>query len=129
MNELIDVTDIIIPEENPVFLNENECIELYDTLLYLMEELILNNPTFIAEPDFNEIFDENIDELIHSLFDDDVFYTEDAEDDINDVIVRAKCDFFKDFIPLRSYANSIIICEPDYDYVKEQIIILKNDFT
>ena len=126
MNELIDITDAIIAEEEPPFLNDYECLELYNTCMFLMEELIRNNPTLISDPDFNEIFDENVDELIHSHFETDVFYTEDAEDDINDVILRAKEDFFKEFIPPRSYPESIILGEPDYDYVKEQIIILKN---
>lgn len=126
MNELIDITDAIIAEEEPPFLNDYECLELYNTCMFLMEELIRNNPTLISDPDFNEIFDENVDELIHSHFETDVFYTEDAEDDINEVILRAKEDFFKEFIPPRSYPDSIILGEPDYDYVKEQIIILKN---
>jgi putative phage-type endonuclease len=126
MNELIDITDAIIVEEEPPFLNDTECLELFDTCLFLMEELIRNNPTLISEPEFNEIFDENVDELIHSHFDDDVFYTEDAEDDVNEVILSAKDEFFKEFIPPRSYPDSIIIWEPDYDYVKEQIIVLKN---
>jgi hypothetical protein len=126
MNELIDITDTIIAEDNPFYFNESECMELYDTALYLMEELILNNPTFVAEADFNEIFDENIDELIHAHFVDDVFYTEEAEDDINDIIIRAKGDFFKDVIPPRSYAKSIIIGNPDYEFVKKQISHLKN---
>ena len=34
MNELIDITDTIMPENNPIFLNDNECIELYDTCMY-----------------------------------------------------------------------------------------------
>jgi hypothetical protein len=85
MSELIDITDLIIPEETNIF-NEDESLELYNTCIYLMEELITEYPTLISEPDFEDIFDESIEELMYSHFDDDIFYNDDAEEELDYII-------------------------------------------
>lgn len=95
MFELIDITDKIIPEIEYQYFNDSDFFELYETCLYLMEEFIKDYPTFVSDPDFEDIFDENIQELMYSLFEFDIFYTEEAEDEINDIIEYAKDDFFK----------------------------------
>ena len=105
--ELIDIFDLIVPVETTIF-NEEETMELYDTFTHIMEEFIRNNPTIITEPDFDEIFEENINDLIEAHFDSDIFYTEEAEDEIANIIDQVKTDFFKDFMPIRSYPSSII---------------------
>jgi hypothetical protein len=119
--ELTDCLDTIIAVDEPTFFNEEECIELYDTCLHIMEEFIKYNTNVIAEPDFDEEFDENIEELMHSLFESNVFYTEDAKEEMEDIIEKCKDDFFKIFMPPRSYIKSIILGEPDYNYIKEQL--------
>ena len=91
--EMIDVTDSIIPEENQKYFNDEESIELYNTCIHLMEEFITDNPTLVSEPDFEDVFDENIQELMYSQFEFDVFYTEDAEDEMNDII-KLEMNFF-----------------------------------
>ena len=96
MNELIDITDQIIPEEDPKFFNEEEAFELYQTCLHLMEEFMKDNSKIISEPDFEDIFDENINDLMKSHFDFDIFYNDDAEEEIEEIIEHAKKDFFKD---------------------------------
>jgi putative phage-type endonuclease len=124
-NCLINIIDQIVPDEY-VFFDEESSIEMYETCIYIMEEFISNNPTIITEPDFEEIFDENIKELIEAPFLDDIFYTDEAEEELEDIIEYAKTDFFKDFMPVRSYPDSIILEEPDYDFVEEQINFLKS---
>ena len=57
---LIDVTHLIIPEEINTYFNDNESIQLYNTCFYLMEEFVRDHITFISDPDFQELFDENI---------------------------------------------------------------------
>ena len=126
MFELIDITDKIIPETDYQYLNDDEFIELYETCLYLMEEFIKDYPTFVSDPDFEDIFDENIQELMHSLFEFDIFYTEEAEDEINDIIEYAKDDFFKNYMPPRSYSNTIILEDPHNNYITQQINVLRN---
>ena len=108
-NDLIDVTDQIIPEKDPKYFNDEESLELYQTCLHLMEEFIKDHPTLVSEPDFEDTFDENIQELMYSQFEFDIFYTEEAEDEINDIIEYAKDEFFKNYMPPRSYSNTIIL--------------------
>jgi putative phage-type endonuclease len=124
--ELIDITDQIFPEEDPKFFNDEESLEIYQTCIHLMEEFMKDNPKLISEPDFDETFDENIQELMHSHFDFDIFYTEEAQDEMEEIIDQAKNDFFKEQIPPRSYPDTIILEDPDHEYVKEQLDILRN---
>lgn len=124
--EMIDVTDSIVPEEDPKYFNDEESLELYQTCTYLMEEFVRDHPTLISEPDFHDILDENIKELMHSHFDFDIFYNDDAEDEMEEIIEHAKTDFFKHCIPPRSYDNTIILEEPDTEYVDEQLNTLRN---
>lgn len=124
--ELIDITEQIIPDKEPKFFNDEEALEIYETCIHLMEEFIKDNPKLISEPDFDDIFDENITELMHAHFDFDIFYTEDAQEEMEEIIEHAKNDFFKEYIPLRSYPDTIILKEPDFEYVKSRLYILRN---
>ena len=117
---LVDVTELIIPEENPKFFNDDESLELYNTCLHLMEEFIRDNPLVVSEPDFEDIFDENIQEIMYSLFDNDIFYNDDAENEMDDIIEHSKNDFFKYVMPPRSYPDTIILDDPDFDFIDEQ---------
>jgi hypothetical protein len=126
MAELIDITDKIIPEIEYQYFNDAEFFELYETCLYLMEEFIKECPTFVSEPDFEDIFDENIKELMYSQFEFDIFYTEDAEEEMNDIIEYAKDEFFKNYMPPRSYSNTIILEDPHNNYITQQINVLRN---
>ena len=123
--EMIDVTDSIIPEENQKYFNDEESIELYNTCIHLMEEFITDNPTLVSEPDFEDIFDENIQDLMHSHFDLDIFYTDDVEDEMEDIIEHAKKHIYTYFMPPRSYPDTIILDDPDIDFINEQIDVLR----
>ena len=125
-NDLIDVTNSNFADQNSKYFNEEESFELYETCFHLMEEIIKNNPTIISEPDFEEIFDENIIELMHSQFDYDIFYTNDSEDEMEEIIELAKHDFFKNIIPPRSYNDTIILKNPDINFIEKQINVLRN---
>jgi len=122
---LTDILDIIKPDENARYFTEEESFDLYLTCLHLMELFIDDNPTIITEPDFEEIFDEHIIELMNSHFEDDIFYNDDAEEELEDIIEHAKTDFFKDYINPRSFNTSCILDEPDIEFITEQLIILK----
>ena len=115
--DLLDITEQIIPEES---------LEIYQTCIHLMEEFIADNPKIISEPDFDEIFDENIQELMHSHFDFDIFYTEESQEEMEEIIEHSKTDFFKDHMPPRSYPDTIILEEPDHEYVSTQLDILRD---
>jgi putative phage-type endonuclease len=126
MEDLLDITDQIIPDEEPKFFNEEEALELYETCIHLMEEFINDNPKIITEPDFDDIFDDNIAELMKSHFDFDIFYNDDAEEEMEDIIEKAKNDFFKHVIPPRSYPDTFILGKPNHDVISTQINILQS---
>ena len=125
-NTLFDITDLIVPEENIYFFNEEETIELYQMCLHLMDEFINENPSIITEPEFEDYFDEDIRELIHLHFEFDIFYNDDVEDEIDDIIEQAKCDFFELFLFPRSFSETIILQEPNMNFIDTQINILRN---
>ncbi len=125
LEELDNIINEITADETPYFTDE-DALELYDTCLYLMEEFIRNNPKIITEPDFEDIFEENINEIMYAQFEDDIFFNDDAENELDEIIEEATKDFFNDFMPTRSYEDARILVEPDYDYINEQLKCLRN---
>ena len=126
LTTLTNIIDLIEPE-NSSFFDEEEAYELYETCIHMMEEFIINNPTIITEPEFDDIFDDNINELMESHFENDIFYNEEAEEELEEIIHHAKTNFFTDFMPIRSYPSSIILKldNINYSYLEEQINLLK----
>ncbi len=124
--DLKDELDTIICKEEPKFFSDEESLELYDTCFHIMEEFIKNNTKLFSEEDFEDEFLYNIEELMHSHFDYDVFYTEEAQEEMEEIICQAMDDFFKTYIPPRSYEQSLIIEEPDYEFINEQINYLRS---
>ena len=125
LEELDNIIDKIQAEDSPYF-TDDDALELYNTCLYLMEEFIKNNSKLITEPDFEDIFEDNIVELMYAQFEDDIFFNNDAEDELDDIILEAMDSFFDDFMPIRSYEDARILLKPDYDYIGEQIESLRN---
>jgi putative phage-type endonuclease len=126
LKELTNIIDEIEAEDDVKYFEEDDALELYDNCIYLMEEFMKDNTQIITDPDFDDIFDDNIKELMNALFEDDLFYNDDAEDELDEIILEAKTDFFKDHMPPRSYPDARILEVPDYDYIKEQLDILRN---
>ena len=126
LEELANIIDDIEADEDVQYFREDDALELYDNCIYLMEEFIKDDPTIISDPDFDDIFDENIKELMNALFEDDLFFNDDAEDELDEIIAEAKTDFFKNHMPPRSYPDARILDKPDYDFIGEQLKVLQN---
>jgi putative phage-type endonuclease len=124
--ELIDVFNEIIPEDDAEFFSIDDAFELYITCVHLMEDFIQNNPKLITDPDFDEIFNDIIQEEMHVIFETDVLYTESAEEEMEEIIEHSKASFFKDFIHPRSYATNLILKDVDQEYVSTQLQYLRN---
>ena len=124
--ELIDVFNEIIPEDDVDFFSIDDAFELYITCVHIMEDFIQNNPKLITDPDFDEIFNDIIQEEMHVIFETDVLYTESAEEEMEEIIEHAKASFFKDFIHPRSYSTNLILKAVDHDYVSTQLQYLRN---
>jgi len=126
LEELTNIIDDIEAEDDVLYFSEEDALDLYDNCIYLMEEFLKDDPTIVSDPDFDEIFDENIKELMDALFEDDLFFNEDAEDELDEIIAEAKSDFFKDYMPPRSYPDARILETPDYDFIGEQLNVLRS---
>jgi len=125
LQELDNIIDEITADDDVKFFSNEDALEMYNTCLYLMEEFIRKNPKLITDPDFDDIFEDNINELMYSQFEDDIFFNDAAEEELDDIILEATCDFFKDFMPIRSYEDARILVKPDYDYIGEQLTVLR----
>ena len=87
---LKDILDSIVPDIEPsIFEEETDATDFIESALKLMDTYIEENPTAVTEPDFEEIFDEEIRDLIMLQFEDHIQFNEDAEDDINEMIDNA----------------------------------------
>jgi putative phage-type endonuclease len=87
---LKDILDSIVPDIEPsIFEEETDATDFIESALKLMDTYIEENPTAVTEPDFEEIFDEEIRDLIMLQFEDHIQFNEDAEDDINEMIDKA----------------------------------------
>jgi putative phage-type endonuclease len=109
--ELIDITDLIVPDEDVPYFSDEDSIELYQTCIHLMETFMKEYTEVIIDAEFDDILDENIQEIMHLLFEDDLFYNEDAQEEMDDIISYAKEDYFKYYNHPRSYADAIILTE------------------
>jgi putative phage-type endonuclease len=126
LKELENIIDKIIPE-NVNYFDDLESLELYETCFQIMEEFMEDNHKIITDPEFEDIFDENISELFYSQFENcDIFYTEEAEEEMEEIIEKAKIDFFKERLPIRSCGNSVILYEPNNLNISAKIDKLRN---
>ena len=137
--ELSDILDEIVPDSSVSYFNEDDSLELYDTFIHLMEHLIEQNPTLITEEDFADIFDDYINDILDVYafhFNEDIFYNDDAEEELELIMEQAREDFFKDHITPRSFETSCILPINDNnnnndhndhkDNIAQQLIYLKS---
>ena len=103
LEELKNIIDEIIPEDDPNIFDEEEYyLTFIETALSLMEQYINENPTAISDPDFNEIFIEDITEIFYIQFEDIIYFNESTEDDIDDLLQFVFAIFFTTFYEDRS---------------------------
>jgi putative phage-type endonuclease len=102
LEHLEDVLDDIIFEDEPEIFTENYILDFIETAFYLMDEFIMDNPTVISEPDFNEILFDEITELFNSQFEDLINNNHFFEDDMDEILENAFHVFITSFYPERS---------------------------
>jgi small GTP-binding protein len=64
---LINIIDTITIEEDPMLFNESTIMDFTETVLKIIDEYIIENPTFISEHDFYEELKEYVINLIANL--------------------------------------------------------------
>ena len=87
LEDLEDLLDSLIPEEEPsIFQEEDFSLQLVETALQLMDEYMEQNPHAISEPDFLECFKEEMEELLCTQFEEEIFHNEQVEEDLNELL-------------------------------------------
>ena len=112
---LCDVLDTIELNEDSNY-ELSELDDMYESILHLIDEYILDNPTEISEPDFEDTL---LDELVELFEDND-------DDDLEDIIEYAMEQYFSTICPPRSHSNTIILNHNiDIENIQIQIDYLK----
>jgi putative phage-type endonuclease len=130
LNELENIIDQIEPEEYETIFTEENTIDFVETALYLMDRYIEDNPTAISEPDFHDIFIEEIKELFYAQFEEQIYYNEEIEDDIDEVLDETFKIFFTLFYNERSFEKNFSIENTDSvvynNLIKQKLDYLRN---
>ena len=103
LEELEDILDQIEFEDEPSIFTEECTLELIETVLHLMEIYMEENPTAISEPDFQEVFLEEIKDMFYTQFEDHILSNDDIEDDMNDLLEDAFSIYITTFHIERSF--------------------------
>ena len=108
LNELPELEDILndlVFEDEPTIFDEYVTLDLIESSFYLMEDYLFENPTAITEPDFEEIFLEEIKDLFYIQFEEEILKSDYIEDDLNDILEDAFQIFMTTFCTERSSQN------------------------
>lgn len=130
LNDLENILESLIFEEEdgpePFILNETDEFEFIETVLYLMEDYMIENPTAISEPYFEIKLLEDIKELFYVQFEEDILKNDWIEDDINEMLEEILKIFIGSFYPERSI-SSIILNEFELEMYPNEILDQPNN--
>jgi putative phage-type endonuclease len=130
--ELQDIIDELVFEDEPSIFDEVFTLDLVESALNLMEDYIMDNPTAITEPDFEEIFLEDIKELFYIQFEEEILNSDFVEDDLNDILEDVFQIFITTFYPERSQSflqeNTVLVGNDKFSIDEKQIIQDKINF-
>ena len=106
LDSLTDIIDLLVisPTENETY-NAEEQVDMIGTIMQLMYDYVLENPTHIQNATFHEDMMESVEELIRtSKLDVDTENDSDDEtfDDLGDVVNHAVDLFYMQIMPKRS---------------------------
>lgn len=127
--ELIDIFNDIKPDSEFYF-NETETLDFIENVLILMTEFMETNPTIISDPDFTDIFEENILELVMCQFENDEWFdlnSDENEEDIELLLDYCTEIFFQTYTKREQPICEIpIINSIDSTNIKNRIEYLSN---
>jgi putative phage-type endonuclease len=107
LEPLEDILDSLVFEEEPSIFTEEYTVDLIETALHLMEEVMKENPALISEPDFHDQLLEEIQDLFYIQMEEHILddNSETIEDDMNDILEIAFKLYVSTFHPERSINN------------------------
>jgi putative phage-type endonuclease len=126
LEDLINIIDNITIEEDPMLFNESTIMDFTETVLEIIDEYIIENPTFISEHDFVEELKEYVFELMSLPFEQEFFWNPLFKEEMELIIEDIMDIFFESIIPHRSYPFSTILGPPNYIHVDLQLDYLRS---
>jgi hypothetical protein len=114
-------------------LSETDIEEMRESVLYCIEQNIINNPLSFSDPAFHVKLENSIYEIIDDTFSygllikNDVFIvTDDMENSIEEIITSCLDEYFDTVLPPRSYPTTCILHSPNVAEVTKKIEYLKS---
>ena len=124
----VDICTIISPS-----LSEQDVQGLRESILYCIDESVRNNPLSFSDPTFHIKLENSIYEIIEYTFSDNSFisvdiftFTEDMENQIEEVINTCLEEYFETIVPPRSYPTTCILQPPNVAETIKKIEYLKS---
>ena len=122
--------------EPSILLSENDIQEMRESMLYCIEQNIVNNPLSFSDPDFHVKLENSIYEIIDYTFSDtaycslmrnDLFtFTEEMENQLEEIITNCLEEYFDTILPPRSYPTTCILHAPNVAETTKKIEYLKS---
>lgn len=121
-----DIDESCIPPH--LLFSDNEIEELRESLLYCVDENVRNNPLSFSDPLFHNKLENSIYDTVESMFTDntichnDLFvFTEEMENQIEELVNVCIKEYFDTIVPPRSYPDTCILHPPNVDEVCKKI--------
>jgi putative phage-type endonuclease len=108
--ELEDISDELVFEDEPTIFDEDYTLQFVESTFYLMDDYMKENPSAITEPDFEEVFLEDIKEIFYLQFEEDILNSDFVEDDLNDILEDVFQIYMTTFCTERSSQNTQNTC-------------------
>ena len=102
LDDLNNIIDVLEPDNESSIFTEENTIDLFETILQLMDCYVKENPTAITEEDFEEDFLEDIKEIFYAQFEDHFWCFDYVEDELDNLIDVAYDIFFITFYNQRT---------------------------
>ena len=132
-------TNIDIDNNNNNNNNNNNTLTEYDiqglreSVLYCIDENIRNNPLSFSDPLFHLKLETSVYEIIESTFSDNSFtnadlfiFSEEMENQVEEVINACLEEYFDTIVPPRSYLNACILDAPNVAEINKKVDYLKS---
>lgn len=89
LEPLEDIMDILVFHDEPSIFNEKYANQFIETILHIIDEFIIDNPTLISEPNFQYILLDEVKELFYIQMEEPILRSDYVEYDMNEIIEYA----------------------------------------